>query len=462
MTMTFPTGKVRTHRTTGPNPYAFPWSRTAAFAPDFERAARAYGLDPYQLAAISVIESDSQHYGESGAVISRYDRDRRAPSVGLMQVKPVYHQWRTPGEDATTPGGNVMMAAAVLKAGVDEYGSVDGALAYTYHPGIDPNGTTPQSYLAIFHSLVTEIGNATRPVEPPATAPPKPPAEQRHPYDIIGGGYPWRVEYGFLDNVGLNYYSYGVGHGTQRSTDHTGDDVLWPDDTILYTPVSGYVTCVGWTGEVTWGQGCGYFEDEEGGVGNISLLLDSGHKVVYGHCSSSAVLYGDRVAAGQRIGRSGGMNGPHTHIEVAVEGRNGSYWLVDPVPALREAIGGDPVIIPAERAEVPQPKEFEAFWTVTVLEDGVPVLQRARPGAPEVASPFKAGETFRAPYIAYGEGGKPYYIGEFSGRVPLDARTQGPAWLGQMVAPECPPDQLDAFLADLAALVERYTEGEDG
>jgi hypothetical protein len=460
MTMKFPTGNVRTHRTTGPNPYNFPWSRTAAFSGDFERAAAAFKLDPYDLAAISVIESDSTHYGESGAVISRYDRDPKYPSVGITQVKPGYHQWRTPGEDAYTPSGNIFMGASVLAAGVAQYGTIEGSLAYMYHPGVDPNGTTPNSYIAVFHSLVKEITNATAPVVPPSTEPPKPAAEQRHPYDIIGGGHPWNCNYRFLQDEGLNYYSYGVGHGSSAPTQHTGDDVLWPDETPLFAIGDGRVTCVGWEGEVTWGQGCGYFADEEGGIGNISILLDSGHKVVYGHSSVSYVSAGERVAAGQKVGLSGGMNGPHTHIEVAVRGRDGTYWLLDPAPALREAMGGEPIIVPVERAAVPQPKEFDAFWQVQVLEDGVPVLQRARPSSPQVASPFKAGETFNACYIAIGENDAPYYIGEFSGRVPLDARTQGPAWLTRgFVPPECPPDQSEAFLEELQALIDKYQTG---
>ena len=82
--------------------------------------------------------------------------------------------------------------------------------------------------------------------------------EARDPLAVIFGGVPARVEYGFLADVGLNYYAYGVGHGTTRPTQHTGDDVLVPDETPLYAPAPGIVTCVGWRGNPTYGQGCGY------------------------------------------------------------------------------------------------------------------------------------------------------------------------------------------------------------
>jgi Peptidase family M23 len=451
--MKYPGGRVRTHRSNGPAAYDFPWNRTAKFDAAFETAAKKTQLEPAWLAAISVIESDSTHYGNDGAPISRYDTDRKYPSIGVMQVKLGYHSWRDPKVDGKTPEGNIALAALVLREGIDQYGSIDASLSYKYHPGIDPNGTTPGSYIAVFHSLLGEIEHATAPM--PEPGPVKPPAERQHPYDIMFGGYPWRVEYGFLADVGLNYYTYGVNHGTSRSTMHTGDDVLVPDETALYALAPGRVTCVGWQGEVTWGQGCGYFEDVDGGgIGNISILYDSGHKVVYGHSSRSYVDYGDRVVAGQKIGTSGSMNGPHTHVEVAVE-RNGSYWLVDPIPALRNLVGGEPVFISAERVPIPQPNEFDQFWTVQVLQDGVPVLQRANPNARPVSEPFTAGEEFEACYIAIGHDAQPYWIGRYGGRVPL-AGTQGPDWLGSIVAPDCPPDQMKPFLEELVDLVAKY------
>lgn len=154
---------------------------------------------------------------------------------------------------------------------------------------------------------------------------------------IVGGNYP-PVTYGFLDDVGLDFYAYVVGHGGTKSTQHSGDDVGVADNTKLYTPCAGKVLCVGTSGANNWGQGCGFYHDDEGGIGNITILFDSGYKLTLGHCTSAAVSVGQRVVAGQYVGMSGSANGDHVHIEMAEE-RNGTYWLLDPVPALKKAMG---------------------------------------------------------------------------------------------------------------------------
>ena len=455
--LTLPAGKIRTHRTSSARPYGFPWSNVARWEPAFSRQGATHGVDPLALACMSVIESDSTHLTEAGTVIERYDGHDAVPSVGLMQVKVRYWADLVPGADGYTPEGNVALAAAILARGIKTTGSLEQAIAQVYHPGVDPNGTTPDGYVGVLRSLIAEVRNATRPAPPPARH--DPPAEQKHPYDVIGGGVPWRVEYGFLDNVGLNYYGYGVGHGTHRGTDHTGDDVLWPDDTLLHAPAAGRVTCVGREGEVTWGQGCGSFEDTDGGgIGNISILLDAGIKVVLGHASSAMVAAGDRVSAGQPVGRSGGMNGPHTHIEVAVN-KGGAYWLVDPAPALRQAMGGVAPVAYAERLPVPQPGEFDVSWTVVAAKEGVPVLQRADLDAAPVNAPLRRGEEFEAVYIAIGNDRRPYWVSTRGARVPVEGTT-GPPWLSGAASPvECPPDRLPAMAGELAALLARYERG---
>ena len=113
-----------------------------------------------------------------------------------------------------------------------------------------------------------------------------------------------------------------VSYDSRRNRETFSDliSMITPDETPLYTPVAGKVLCVGNRGQNTWGQGCGAYADTMGGgVGNITIMLDSGHKLNLGHCSASYVEPGQRVAAGQKVGRSGGMNGSHVHIEVAIE-----------------------------------------------------------------------------------------------------------------------------------------------
>lgn len=157
---------------------------------------------------------------------------------------------------------------------------------------------------------------------------------------IVGGDYP-PVTYAFLDDVGIDSYEYVVGHGGTKSTQHSGDDVAIADDTKLYSPAAGTVLCVGTSGTNNWGQACGFYHDDEGGIGNITILFDSGTKLTLGHCTSSKVKPGDRVTAGQWVGVSGSANGDHVHIEMTEE-RNGTYWLVDPVPALKKAMAWQP------------------------------------------------------------------------------------------------------------------------
>lgn len=424
------TGRVRTLRPGSNNPYAVPWRNVSRYEPHFSAAATEQGIDALLLAAVAMVESESNHYEPDGKriLVRRGDGTDDHPAIGIMQVKPFYWQSLLPDADPGTVAGNIRLGAAVLALGLRQHGAWQAAIAALYFPSNDPaRGTTQGGYLATVASLMAEMRNQTRPAPPRADPEP---VNVHDPLAVIFGGVPTRIEYGFLADVGLNYYAYGVGHGTTRPTQHTGDDVLVPDETLLYAPAPGIVTCVGWRGNPTYGQGCGYFEDQDGGgIGNISLLLDSGHKVVFGHSSSAAVAVGERVAAGQRIGRSGGMNGPHTHLEVAID--RGGYWLVDPQPALREAMRGvrpsPPETVYAARVPIPQPSEFDVSATVYATTNGVKVLQRADLNAPEVAPPLRKDEDFEAVYQVLGEDGRLYWVSTRGARVPVEG-TRSPEW----------------------------------
>jgi murein DD-endopeptidase MepM/ murein hydrolase activator NlpD len=178
--------------------------------------------------------------------------------------------------------------------------------------------------------------------------------------ETITGGRPFTADFGFgepnLDEFGnpINYYHYGVGHGTTAAHHHTGIDVMVPLGTVLYTPLPGVVRCVGNAGSGDWGQGCGSFPDEfTGGVGNVTILTDSGLKLTFGHVNQSLVGVGQRVAAEQAVATSGGMVGPHLHLDVAIRAPHlvnhaiaiygGEYFLLDPVPAIQAVLdGGNP------------------------------------------------------------------------------------------------------------------------
>jgi murein DD-endopeptidase MepM/ murein hydrolase activator NlpD len=70
------------------------------------------------------------------------------------------------------------------------------------------------------------------------------------------------------------------------------------------------------------------------GYGNtIALKHELGASTVYAHLSAFLVRPGERVAAGQPIGRvgaTGSATGPHLHFELRVRGA-----AIDPVPAFK-------------------------------------------------------------------------------------------------------------------------------
>lgn len=71
----------------------------------------------------------------------------------------------------------------------------------------------------------------------------------------------------------------------------------------------------------------------DGGYGRcVRLLHPDGTITLYAHMSSIAVNRGERVVAGQRIGRegsTGNVTGPHLHFEVRINGTpvNPATWL---------------------------------------------------------------------------------------------------------------------------------------
>lgn len=353
--LAFPEGNVTTFRPGGMNPYNIPWTNAARWEPWFSDAAAEAGVDPYLIVAMAILESDANQYttgsssGTHGQVIEVFDSYGGGPSVGIMQVKPFYWQSILPSADAYDPQGNIRLGAKLMSMFINETGSWENAIRQRYHPGPSDVGVTPQMYVDTIKALMAELKAArVSPVEPER--------ETRHPLDIITNGAPWTADFGFgmpnVDENGnpLNLYSYGVGHGTTAANQHTGIDVNLPLGTVLFSPLPGAVRCVGENGQGDWGQGCGSFADTiTGGVGNVTILTDEGLKLTFGHVNHALVSVGQRVEAGQPVATSGGMFGPHLHLDVAIRAPErvnhaiaifgGDYFLLDPVPALREVLG---------------------------------------------------------------------------------------------------------------------------
>lgn len=435
------TGNVRTIRANGSAAYGVPWSNIVRYADFFEDAADEMAvrfkpsLSAVDLAvlmgAMGIVESDGNQTVD-GRVVSRDDGFGDGPSVGILQVKPRIWQPLVKDADPNDAQGNIRLGTAIMAQAIAQHGTWQKALTTVYFPSDDPNATTQSAYVKTVTSLIAEMRNNAGVLQPsqPATTTPAPqkPKPAVDPYQVIFNGRQRPVTYGWRADAGLNYYVYGVGHGTTAATQHTGDDVPVPDETPLYAPFDAEVTCVGAAGRVVWGQGCGAYNDyspnstgHDRSIGNITLLGEGkakGYKLVLGHCSDAVVQVGQHVKAGQLVGYSGAMNGDHTHVEVAVE-KNGSYWLLDPRPALVQAMGGEAPTVYAERVPF-QVLDDNPEVKVTVTAESLPVLQYANPDAAPVRKPLTKGEVFYAGTQAYGTDNKWWWVTSTFARIPVE------------------------------------------
>lgn len=111
---------------------------------------------------------------------------------------------------------------------------------------------------------------------------------------------------------------YGDAFGPRGNRFHTGLDYPAPTGTPVSAAAAGRVTFAGWSA---------------GGWGRlVTVAHGGGTRTMYAHLSSVGVRVGQRVEAGQRLGRvgaSGRATGPNVHFEVRVRGA-----AVDPLVGL--------------------------------------------------------------------------------------------------------------------------------
>ena len=105
--------------------------------------------------------------------------------------------------------------------------------------------------------------------------------------------------------------------GPRGSRFHTGVDLPAPYGARVRAAHRGRVVRAGWN---------------SGGYGNLVVVRRRHARFFYAHLSHIGVHRGERVAAGERIGRvgaTGHATGPHLHFEVRLRGA-----AVNPLPAL--------------------------------------------------------------------------------------------------------------------------------
>jgi murein DD-endopeptidase MepM/ murein hydrolase activator NlpD len=111
----------------------------------------------------------------------------------------------------------------------------------------------------------------------------------------------------------------GDAFGPRGDRFHAGIDIPARSGVGVGAARSGHVVFAGW---------------DSSGYGNLVVVAHGrGVETFYAHLSRIAVAEGDRVAAGERVGRvgsTGRSTGPHLHFEVRVRGA-----AVDPLGALR-------------------------------------------------------------------------------------------------------------------------------
>jgi hypothetical protein len=168
-----PTGTITTPAPWNGRPLNIPWSNITRHDAVVWPLAAKYGVNPFVIAAFMVIETGGNHTRD-GKVIETIDGHDNKPAVGLMQVKPYYWQHLAPHADPHTIPGNVELACAVLKWAVAKHGTWGEALKKVYHPGVSPNGTTPEKYEDCAGDLVAIQVVASRPPIPSPIPPPTP------------------------------------------------------------------------------------------------------------------------------------------------------------------------------------------------------------------------------------------------------------------------------------------------
>jgi len=155
-----PPGPIRTANPWNGGSFGADWSNIGRWAADLVAAAAEHHLDVRLPAAVMALESQGIHERDDRVIEVWDHHPADGPSVGLMQVKPWVWQYLVPDANAYDPAGNIRLGVAALAELIARHGSWERAIAEGYHPGVSPNGTTPESYVEAMRGLLGELGYA--------------------------------------------------------------------------------------------------------------------------------------------------------------------------------------------------------------------------------------------------------------------------------------------------------------
>ena len=168
-----PTGPVRVRPPWG-GTFNLDWHNITRWGNEFDAAYSRFPRVPRPvLEAICLVEAAGEHYNDDGSVRVRpSDGFDNVPAVGMMQVKLGYHAHLVPDANGWTPGGNVLLAAALMDKGIAAHGTWQRAFVSVYFTGTDyQTGTTQAAYVetieGVFREWPTSGGG---PPPPPANA----------------------------------------------------------------------------------------------------------------------------------------------------------------------------------------------------------------------------------------------------------------------------------------------------
>ncbi len=232
----------------------------------------------------------------------------------------------------------------------------------SFHPSASPLPFQPSTSAATSESVPTSSPSPTTPIEPLQAPPaksgssalrfvfptpgPAPISAWRPPlYDVPWALTPYDHFYFArpiaADEVNwpLANYRYGAAWLGLENVIHTGVDIDAPEGTPVLAAAAGKVVWVGY--------GLSSEKTDLNDPYGLAIMIkhDFGYQgerleSVYAHLSEADVVYGQEVAAGEKIGlvgNTGRTTGPHLHFEIRVEysnyyytTRNPELWLVPP------------------------------------------------------------------------------------------------------------------------------------